>query len=137
MERKLKIGDDELGYQLRKSNDNPPSSVDVQNSTVVDCLKNKSEKINVVSDSIRVSDNTSIVMLKGNGEFAKVIVLRSKIEDKQIGFYQFRESNDLCGFSSNEIAQNIASQFLRNFRVIRNHRNGVANFLFVCLTNWH
>jgi hypothetical protein len=137
LERKLNIGDDELGYQLRKSNSNHPSLVDGQNSTVVDCLEHKSKKIDVVSDSIRVSDNTSILMLKGNGEFAKAIILRSKIEDKQIGFYQFRESNDLCGFSSNEIAQNIASQFLRNFRVIRNQRNGVAHFLYVSLTNSH
>ena len=98
-EKKLKIGDDELGYQLRKLR--TPSSIDgIKNEMVgkinLECFDSTSKAIRSITDSLKVSMNSELFILKRNENYDKGIMIKNQLSGKSIILCFSSDSNG-CG----------------------------------------
>ena len=131
---KLKIGDDETGYQLRKlreGNALPLEENTIKESkTIVQCLKEKKKHLTIRNDSIKISGDMHIIVLQGNEEFKEAIICRNYSGDKQIGFYLINNLN-VCDLQHGGNSDNLKT---RNFSIntlIINQVQGKSKFSFV------
>jgi tetratricopeptide (TPR) repeat protein len=88
LEKKLKIGDDELGYQLEKIRDQRPvTSIESDipgNKSIFACLDGESKAIKASEDSIRVSSHNEILILKGNENYDRGLLIKNKLMNRSV-----------------------------------------------------
>jgi len=130
-DKKLRIGDDETGYQLRKlmatNSVHPEENANKENRGIIQCLKEKGKKLTIRNDSIQVSSNMYITVLKGNEEFDGAIICRNYSGDKQVRFFLFNNLN-FCGLQNDD---NFKTQYFNSNRITINLLQGESNFSFV------
>lgn len=86
-EKKLKIGDDELGYQLRKLR--TPSSINGIKNEMVDkvnleCFDSTSKALMSITDSVKVSMNSELFILNSIENYDKGILIKNQLSGKSI-----------------------------------------------------
>jgi tetratricopeptide (TPR) repeat protein len=94
--QKLRIGDDELGYQLRKSwNFNTIRILDNGiHREEVSCLDSSAKSVKVITDSLNVSTGTRLFFLKGNENYSHGLLLKPASGDYAIYLYFISYLND-------------------------------------------
>jgi tetratricopeptide (TPR) repeat protein len=96
-EKKLNLGDDELGYQLQNSEIFIPNSSIVinkpENNALFECYNSTGRIINTISDSIRVSKDVEIFILKANQNYDNILLIKNVSNNHSISLFFISNSN--------------------------------------------
>jgi len=98
LQHNLKIGDDELGYQVRKAGKISSSNPNYNEVAVdkISCFDSTSKALNIVSDSIQFSSAT-LYFIKGNRNYSQVIKVKPKQAGSNYYIYKSTELNSCFG----------------------------------------
>jgi tetratricopeptide (TPR) repeat protein len=94
-ERNLRVGDDELGYQLRKNAGLPSTrqSISQLGEEELSCLDSTSKALKVITDSISVSATSKLFFMKGDKNYAHCLAIKDKSVNNSIQLYFVSDTN--------------------------------------------
>lgn len=94
-EKSLKIGDDELGYQLRKMPHQFSENPEYKENSYYACFDSTSKSINIKRDSIRISSGDILYLLRGDKNYEKGVLIQKPSLGYSIFLYVIGNKN-LC-----------------------------------------
>lgn len=103
-DKSLKIGDDELGYQLRiKPYHNSKQHENKEISSYTTCLDSSSKSISMKRDSIRIASDDMLYLLKGDKNYENGLLIKKALLGHSVIIYTISTSNQCADFISERI----------------------------------